>query len=332
MPQRSAGSALGLAFVSKVGLVLGGGGITGASFHFAVLLAIEQATGWRADDAEVVIGTSCGATVAAVIRGGALSIDALVGEAHGPDEYTERLRRQLYPRARLRGLARWARHGLLPGLRRPGLSLLLGSPAPFDPTGVTEWLADRIGPGAEGWPDRPTVIVAYDLEAKERVSFGTEGSPAISLGTAVAASCAVPMIYEPVAHEGRRYVDGGVASGTSADLVLGSPDPLDLVLVIAPMAAATARRRAPFYERLLDDAGRIALESEAEHIAQAWPEADLLVIRPDPSILDSLRRNPLSTDAAVPSFLRSLRSMRHELAKPEVWNMLDQHLAQPAPR
>ncbi len=312
--------------MNKVGLVLGGGGITGASFHFGVVLAIEQATGWHPNEADVIVGTSCGATVAAVIRGHALSIDALVGDAGGAEELTDRLRRQLYPRASLRGLTRWARHGLLPGVRRPGLSLLLGSPAPYDPAGVTEWVADRIGDRARGWPERPTVIVGYDLAAKHRVPFGTEAAPDVDLGLAVAASCAVPMIYEPVTHEGRQYVDGGVASGTSADLVLGSPTPLDLVLVIAPMAAESPRRRALFYERLLDDAGRQALASEVERIKAAWPETDVLVIRPDAAVLEILRRNPLSTRAAVPSFLRTLRSMRTELARPDVWTVLQRHL------
>ena len=32
--------------VSSVGLVLGGGGITGAAFHFGTLLALRMATGW----------------------------------------------------------------------------------------------------------------------------------------------------------------------------------------------------------------------------------------------------------------------------------------------
>ncbi len=306
--------------------MLGGGGITGASFHFGVVLAIEQATGWHPNEADVVVGTSCGATVAAVIRGDALSIDALVGDAGGPDELTDRLRKQLYPRASLRGLGRWARHGLLPGVRRPGLSLLLGSPAPYDPTGVAAWVAERIGERADGWPDRPTVIVGYDLEAKHRVPFGTEAAPEVSLGVAVAASSAVPAIYAPMTHEGRQYVDGGVASGTSADLVLGSAEPLDLVLIIAPMAAELPRERAPFYERLLDDAGRQALESEVRRIEETWPETDVLVIRPDASVLDILRKNPLSARAAVPSFLRTLRSMRNELARPHVWSVLERHL------
>ena len=41
--------------MSRVGLVLGGGGVTGAAFHFASLFALQMATGWNPDDAEVVV-------------------------------------------------------------------------------------------------------------------------------------------------------------------------------------------------------------------------------------------------------------------------------------
>ncbi len=312
--------------MSNVGLVLGGGGITGASYHFGVLLAIEMATGWNPREADVIVGTSCGAAVAALVRSGELSIAALVGDAEGPEELTARLRGYLYPATRPRGLARWARHGLVPGIRRPGLSLLLGSPARYRADGIGDWVASIAGDDANGWPREPTLVVTYDLAARRRVVFGAEGSPDVAIRTAVAASCAVPMVYEPVRIDGRLYVDGGVASGTSADLLLASPEPLDLVLVVAPMAAEAPRRRAPFYERLLDEAGSQALTDELARIREAWPETEIVVLRPDEGVLRVLRPNPLSVEAAVPSFVRTLRSMRQALARSDTWEILDRHL------
>ncbi len=320
--------------MSSVGLVLGGGGITGASYHLGVLLAVEVATGWHPRHADVIVGTSCGAAVAALVRGGALSIEKLVGETHEREQWTAHLRRHLYPRARPRGLARWARHGLVPGLRRPGWSLVLGSPAPYHSRGIGDWVEELIGDAALGWPELPTVIVGFDLEAHHRVAFGTEASPDVNLRTAVAASCAVPLVYEPLVIDGRPYVDGGVASGTSADLLLASPQPLDLVIVVAPMAADRPRRRAPFYERMLDSAGSTALSAELDHIRAEWPGTDVVVLRPDEPVLGTLRPNPLSVDASVPGFLKTLRSMRTELARAEVWEVLDRHLVgatQPRP-
>jgi NTE family protein len=49
---------------------------------------------------------------------------------------------------------------------------------------------------------------------------------------AVAASCAVPCVFPPVTVAGRRYIDGGVRSGTNADLAGDA----DVILVLAPLA------------------------------------------------------------------------------------------------
>jgi len=50
----------------NVGLVLGAGGVVGASWLIGSLAGIEEATGWRAADADHVVGTSAGCS-----RGGA---------------------------------------------------------------------------------------------------------------------------------------------------------------------------------------------------------------------------------------------------------------------
>ena len=66
--------------MSSVGLVLGGGGITGAAFHFGALLSLRMATDWNPAEADVVVGTSSGAVVAALVRSERLSLDALIGD------------------------------------------------------------------------------------------------------------------------------------------------------------------------------------------------------------------------------------------------------------
>ena len=316
-----------IAPVSRVGLVLGGGGVTGAAFHFGTLFALRMATGWDPAEADVIVGTSSGAVVAALARSHLLSIDALVGDVDGEIEFAEALSRRVYRRSRPTGVGRWMRHGILPGLRRPGIQFAVGSPAPYSTDGIAEWLQSTIGDSGRSWPDRPTTIVAYEVESRSRVAFGTEGSPDTDLVTAVAASSAVPIVFEPVTIHGRRYVDGGVVSGTSADLVLGSPEPLDLVLVVAPMAAVGSRSDARFYEGIIDRFGSNALAGELEQVTAAWPETEVLVLRPERSVLAETRPNPLSTAAALPAFLRTLRVMRATLASPEVWPVLERHLA-----
>jgi NTE family protein len=315
-----------LASVSSVGLVLGGGGITGAAFHFGTLLAIEMATGWNPDEADVLIGTSSGAFVGAMVRGDALHLDSFAGTGETQDEIHEWLNGYLYRRSAPRGGLRWLRRGLLPALRQPSLHVALGSPGMYRTDGLEDWVRDAIGSLANSWPTKPTALVAYDVERRQRVPFGTEVAPTTSLSSAVAASSAVPFVYEPVQIKGRWYADGGLASGTSADLLLAHPDPLDLVLVVAPLAATEPRSGGRFYEDVFDKVGRAALAAELGMIRDQWPDTEVLVLRPDEAILDIARPNPMSVGAAIPTFLETLRSMRHELAHGSVWSVLKRHL------
>ena len=54
----------------RVGLVLGAGGIAGHAFHAATLDALAAVTGWSPNAATVIVGTSAGSAVAALVRGG----------------------------------------------------------------------------------------------------------------------------------------------------------------------------------------------------------------------------------------------------------------------
>src|SRR5215218_273303 len=55
---------------ARAGLVLGGGGAVGAAFHAGALSAIETDLGWDPRTAEVIVGTSAGSVVGALLRVG----------------------------------------------------------------------------------------------------------------------------------------------------------------------------------------------------------------------------------------------------------------------
>ncbi len=306
--------------------MLGAGGVTGAAFQVGTLMALHMATGWRPGDADVIVGTSSGAFLAALIRGDATDIESVTDESLADMDLEAWLHERIYRRVPPRGLVRWLTKGIVPGVTRPGVGLVLGSPGMYSTDPLAEWVDSALGDLALGWPSDPTVVVAYDLESRARVPFGTEGAPEVSLRDAVAASSAVPVIYEPVEIDGRFYVDGGLASGTSLDLVLGSHEPLDLVVVIAPMAPTTGREGGRFYEDFMDRAGRGALANELDQVRRAWPDTDLLVLRPDDRVLAACRPNLMSVDAAVPTVMATLRSMRDELAHPSTWRILAEHI------
>jgi NTE family protein len=312
--------------MSSVGLVLGGGGVTGAAFEIATLMAIEIATGWRANDSEAIVGTSSGSFVTALVRHDRLDLDSLVRHGDDREAVAERISRHLFNRRPGVSVGTWLRHGILPGIRQPGLTMLLGSPAPWEATGLRNWVREQIGEHADGWPHRPTVITAYDVHAKRRVAFGTTEAPVVGIADAVAASSSIPLVFRPHMVAGRPYVDGGVVSGTHGDLILGNPTPLDLVLVVAPMAAFEERRGAWFHERMFDRVGTTALDEETALIRRTWPECEILVLRPPASVLASMRPNPMDPHEAVPTFIRTLVAMKRILAEPATWGVLSRHL------
>ena len=307
--------------------MLGGGGITGAAYEMAALMSIQLATGWDPDQADVVVGTSGGAFVAALVRNEALTLDSLVMPNDDRDDVAERIRRHVFTRNAGVQVRHWVRHGIVPGLRDPGLTLFLGSPAPYQATGVNEWVTSHIGEEcAERWPAKPTAVIAFDIAARRRVVFGAESAPQAGLADAVAASSAIPLLFRPYPIDGRLYVDGGVVSGTHADVVLGSEKPLDLVLVLAPMAADVSRKRARFHEKMFDRVGQRSLTEEIALVKEAWPHCEVVVLSPSPSVQNSMRPNPMDSNRAVATFMRTLISMKRTLAQPNVWDRLDDHL------
>ena len=79
------------------------------------------------------------------------------------------------------------------------------------------------------WPQRDLKITAVEVETGEFVTF--DRTSGVELADAVAASCAVPGVWPPVTINGSRYMDGGVRSGSNADLAAGS----DWVVIVTPL-------------------------------------------------------------------------------------------------
>lgn len=229
------------------GLVLGAGGVLGASWTTGALCALEQVAGFDVRTAEVIIGTSAGSVLGALVAAGTSAAD---------------LREQQLGRAVTSGpLAGYtldhdrATGGALPGVPRPGLGsarLLMRavrSPRSLTPLAAMSsllpegrgdlWsirhLIEAFTPHDEWSPHSNLWIVAMDYESGRRVVFGREGAPPAPLADAVLASCSVPAWFAPVSIGGRRYVDGGTCSATSVDLLSGLG--LDEVYVLAPMAS-----------------------------------------------------------------------------------------------
>jgi len=302
--------------VIRRGLVLGAGGVLGFTWTVGALHALEQSLGMDVRDMDVIVGTSAGSIMAAVLSNG-VPIEAVLrhqrGRVRAGDveidwNYDSDSGSALPPLPMIglgspRLLARVARH---PSRFTPftAASALLprgrGRLAP-----VTN-MVERIS--ASPWPARETWIVAMDYATGRRTVFGQPGAPPARLSEAVTASCAIPGWYAPVRIGGRLYVDGGTLSSTSLDLLAGSA--LDEVFVVAPMAATGYDQ--PWsvisqVERRIRRQVTRRVQREAAKVTASGTEVTLLAPGPDDlraigaNMMDSRRRRAVLRTALFTS-------------------------------
>lgn len=226
------------------GLVLGGGGVLGAAWTIGALTAYEEATRFDSRNFDLILGTSAGSVISAMLgcgvsvgellshqSGGAITDGPLAGYVWDYDIATGQA---APPRPRWRG----ANPGsLVRNVRRINHmppSAVLAALVP-EGTGSLEQIHDLVAAAHHnGWPHN-VWISTFNYDFGYRVIFGQEGAPPAVLADAVSASCAIPGWYSPVVIDGNRYVDGGTWSPTSADAL--AEEGLDEVLVLAPMAS-----------------------------------------------------------------------------------------------
>jgi NTE family protein len=208
--------------------VLGGGGVTGVGWEVGLLAGLAAA-GVPIDRADLIVGTSAGSVVGAQLCSG-LPLEEL---------YERQLRpatNEIAAKFGLGLLVRYAMSGVGGDDRqaraRLGRWALRAKTVPEATR--REVIASRL-PSHE-WPDHPRLVVtAVDAETGEAVTWDRHSG--VALVDAVAASCAVPLVWPAMTVSGRRYVDGGVRSPVNADVATGC----SRVLVLAPVTAAIRR-------------------------------------------------------------------------------------------
>jgi len=232
---------------SRVGLVLGGGGAVGAAYHAGALAALEYDLGWGAESAAVIVGTSAGSLVGALLRLGVPASDLAALTVGAPAPFSdEALTAWILDRpsfapitmGQLLRVPRLPRPSLLLGLAKLTVEqrgLPVGALSMLLPEG-RETLAPHLEfldgvPGGR-WPEKPFLVCAARRRDGRRTVFGS-AEPRPALSAALAASCAVPGYFASVDINGETYVDGGVISATNADVL--APYDLDLAIIISPM-------------------------------------------------------------------------------------------------
>lgn len=215
-----------------------------------------------------------------------------------------------------------------PGSRRMALSTLrrplhhtpaavLGGwlPRGVISTAPIRHLVDRLV--GEDWPQALRVVTC-DYRTGRRAVFGDEELPAARLSDAVAASCAIPGFYHPVAIGGWRFVDGGVCSMSNLELLCR--EDVDVAIVLNPTSSRAQSPRslnaAAMAAGVVNGAVRGAsarrLDGEVRKLRATGVE--VVVIEPSAADLAVRGHNPMSrrrraeiTELAYRSVSRSLR-------------------------
>jgi len=209
----------------KRALVLGGGGAVGIAWEEAILAGLLDA-GLDARNADLIIGTSAGSVVGTLLRYGRDPRD-LYRAIFEPGERPAAARPSPDPEIAREVFVTWSSFERMTAgaCAQVGRLALQANPPGEDAFAWTDIL------GLDGWPEQPLLITAVDCDTgKLAVWDKTSGVP---IERAIASSCAVPGLFQPVPVNGSAYMDGGVWSCTSADLAQRIEP--DIVLIIAPI-------------------------------------------------------------------------------------------------
>jgi NTE family protein len=260
------------------------------AYHAGVLRALEEVGGFRPDDADLIVGTSAGSMMGAMVRSGLTTDDlfrASIGEhpelGHtqarspwaaawdGPIDAMRRLIGSMY--VLQRSAVRLPVPPLPAALRR-------AFPAGFFTIDDAEDTISEVLPNA--WPDRPLWLVTVDVGTGRRVVLGTKDPVRTDLHTAVKASCAIPAFFLPQRVDGRTLVDGGVHSTSNLDLATGFG--ADVAIAVVPMAFDTSPRP-PIAHQL----GRLHAQRrlERELVETKRAGTSVLLLRPTADDLDA---------------------------------------------
>ncbi|MDO5835511.1 MAG: patatin-like phospholipase family protein [Methanobacterium sp.] len=259
-------------------LVLSGGGITGTAWELGVLFGFEE-SGVDVTDVELIVGTSAGSSVGAQITS-SLSLEELYNLQLKPIHET--LERPVdFDGHKFRQMMAAA---IMSSPDSQTARARIGEAALAAPTMSEEErleiMASRL-PVHEWNPDINLVINAVNAETGEWVKF--DKNSGVPLLLAVSASSAVPGIYPPTTINGRRFIDGGMSSGTNADVAQG----YQRVIILVAEPSMTAPAMGPTMHR-------ISFEEELTQLKQSGSQ--VMVISPDEKTLEVKGPNPLDAD------------------------------------
>ncbi|AHH20716.1 patatin-like phospholipase [Nocardia nova SH22a] len=253
-------------------VVIGGGGVAGIAWANGVIAGSADA-GIDLTDADVYIGTSAGANVAAQLTSG-LTVEELMRRQLEPSLQSAEIVPEGDPLAAAWGTIEQLieETGGDPAAVRQRLGGLAAA-AETVPEAARRAVVESRLPVHE-WPRQRLLITAVDTATGEPRVFDRDSG--VALVDAVTASSAVPMVWPAHTVDGVRYMDGGIRTSVNADLAAGYAR----VLILAPLP---------------DE----ALDGQIEGLVAGGARVESIV--PDENAVAAFGTNPLDTVTRVPA-------------------------------
>jgi NTE family protein len=282
----------------NIALVLGGGGAAGNAWEMGVIAGLAEAGLDMTEAADLVIGTSSGATAAAQVRSGIPAAELFASVLSPPVQPVGQNRERppsvpmdtVFEQMRAIGAAATSAADLQRAMGAFGLE----SDSILEPGAEQRraMVAARL-PRHE-WPDRPMIVVAIDAHTGELAAFDRDSG--VDLVDAVTASTALPGSTPTHSINGARYINGGVRSAENADLASGYAN----VVVLSPFGG----RIGPLPEGQFEGLRRqpewgTDLASQVEALRKQGSHVE--VITPDPDSRAAMGTNQMDLATRIPS-------------------------------
>lgn len=297
-------------------------------YEVGCLAALEDVfEDFRACDFDVVVATSSGASVAAVLAGGFPALRLYRALLDPADDFFPLKRNHLL---RLDG-REWRRVAKsVVGATRYLVSSVSSKPLEVDVWNELDRFWDSLPAGiftldpyerfleaffarrqiATRFAELPRTLflVANDVDRGERAVFGAGELSEVPIPRAICAASAAPMLFAPVRVVERDFIDGGMGAVAHADLAVDAG--CSLVLIINPMVPVRAGSGVPTGHGRMSrvrDKGLIWVASQAWRLrAEArlveglarygaeHPDARLCLLEPDPDDATMFMYSPMN--------------------------------------
>jgi NTE family protein len=297
----------------NLALVLGGGGAAGHAWLIGLMAGLAEAGVDLAGTADVVIGTSAGATAAAQVlsRSPDELLAQVLAEAERPagQPRPPPARPASLPMAavfeRMRAIS--AAAGSADELQRAMGTFGLECDAVLGPEAGQArraLVAARL-PSAD-WPERRMVVVAVDALTGEVVRFDRDSG--IELADAITAATALPGMVPTHPIAGKRYINAGVRSPDNADLAAGHKT----VVVLTPFSGRSGPVPEGQFEGLARPPGA-DLDSQVRRLRAQGSRVE--VLRPDEASRAAMGTDQMDLATRAPSARAGFEQGRREAGR-----------------